>query len=234
MSTKPCNADECTRTVLARGMCSTHYSYWHRENNQHELTCQACGKHYTNSRAESTVCSVKCASAKAAEARPPAKPRAKPVLKTPAEMQAMWASRRSEFRASFEDGRWDDFLRELRERVAVTPEGCWDWQGQTRTPTKSASPYPVLRWAGKSHQVHRLSLEAKHGKPLGTQHAHHTCANTRCVNPDHMQAATHAENAAEMKARRSYELRIAELEAALRSVDPNHEALNRISYGQTG
>ncbi|MFL0711662.1 MAG: hypothetical protein ACJLS2_02465 [Microcella pacifica] len=79
--------------------------------------------------------------------------------------------------------------------------------------------------------MHRLACEARYQKPLGTQQAHHTCANTLCVNPDHMQAATHAENIAEMKARASYEARIEELENALEAMDPQHPLLDRVSYG---
>lgn len=71
----------------------------------------------------------------------------------------------------------------------------------------------------------------KHGSPLGTQQSHHVCANTMCVNPEHLQAATHVENIAEMKARRSYEARIAELEAALMDIDPEHPLLDRVAYG---
>ena len=146
----------------------------------------------------------------------------------------MWDSKRSDLRAAYEESRWDDFIVAMYERCKETPGGCWEWQGQTRTPTKSASPYPVQRWAGKYFSMHSLACEAKYQKPLGTQQAHHTCANTLCVNPDHMQAATHVENIAEMKARKSYEARIAELEQALHGVDPHHPILDRIQYGQTG
>ena len=76
--------------------------------------------------------------------------------------------------------------------------------------------------------MHRLSLEAEHGASLGSQAAHHTCANARCVNPEHLQPVTHRENMAEMLARNSYLDRIAELEEVIRELAPNHEVLNRV------
>ena len=73
-----------------------------------------------------------------------------------------------------------------------------------------------------------MSLEAKHEAPLGSQAAHHICANTKCVNPEHLQPVTHRDNIAEMLARHSYLKRIAELEEAIKELAPNHEVLNRV------
>jgi len=77
-------------------------------------------------------------------------------------------------------------------------------------------------------QIHRAVVEASYGRPLGSQHAHHKCANRRCVNPDHLQPVTHRENAAEMLARQSLLSRIAELEEALRETSPHHPLLAHI------
>lgn len=125
------------------------------------------------------------------------------------------------FRQSFESGDFATFLSELRRRSVVEDDGCWYWP-------KLRNGYPVVDWSGKRHQVHRLALQAKHGKPLGTQSAHHKCANTACVNPDHLQPVTHRDNVAEMLQRQSYLNRILELEQALNEVDPHHPVLDRI------
>ena len=86
-----------------------------------------------------------------------------------------------------------------------------------------------MRIGKRGFQVHRLILQAKHGgKPLGVQAAHHVCANTLCINPEHLQPVTHRDNTAEMLARHTYLHRIAELEEALAQIDPNHPALDRI------
>ena len=76
--------------------------------------------------------------------------------------------------------------------------------------------------------MHRAVLEAKEGAILGSQAAHHKCANSHCVNPDHLQPVTHRENAAEMMARKSLTARIRELEVALGEVAPGHELLKVI------
>lgn len=75
-----------------------------------------------------------------------------------------------------------------------------------------------------------MVIEAREGKPLGVLAAHHTCANSTCVSPDHLQAITHRENVAEMLARTSLEARIAELELAVLAMDPDHPVLNRVCH----
>lgn len=132
-------------------------------------------------------------------------------------------SRLMQFRIAFEVKDYETFFKELQFRVDIDSNGCWVWSGRVKS-----GGYPYLRWGNKTHQVHRLVLEAKHGKPLGSQHAHHVCANSSCVNPDHLQPVTHRENIAEMLQRQSYLSRIDELEEALANINPKHPLLNRI------
>ena len=120
-------------------------------------------------------------------------------------------------------------LEELRERVTVTePLGCWTWNGKSSSRKGNNNPYPELKLGKSTVPVHRVVLEAKHGKPLGSQHAHHTCANTMCVNPDHLQPVSHRENMAEMLTRKTLTNRIRDLEAWVRERDPNADILNVI------
>lgn len=46
-----------------------------------------------------------------------------------------------------------------------------------------------------------------------------------CVNPDHLQQATHRENIGEMIARNDYVRRIVELESVVRQLDPTNPVL---------
>jgi len=138
---------------------------------------------------------------------------------------------RSPLRAAVEDRNYAIVVDLVFEQVTVDDSGCWIW------PKVDGNKYPVFGWAkakslrpGTPRVVHRAVLEAKHGKPLGSQHAHHVCANSMCVNPDHLQPVTHRENMAEMLARHSYLKRIKELEAALRSVAPDHLLLSAVEY----
>lgn len=54
---------------------------------------------------------------------------------------------------------------------------------------------------------------------------HHKCGVSACINPDHLQRITQAENQAEMLERTFYQSRIAELERALTAINPNHPSL---------
>lgn len=109
-----------------------------------------------------------------------------------------------------------------------TANGCLAWQGTFATPQYPQVGFSRHPVTGKTHtyQVHRLILECKLGHSIKGAHAHHTCANHACVNPNHLQLATAAENVSEMMARQNYITRIRELELALASVDPDHPSLH--------
>lgn len=128
---------------------------------------------------------------------------------------------RSPLRRAYEDEDWDAVLEAIRFNCRML-EGCWVWQRQSK------EGYAVGRIGRKSVQMHRVALEAKHGASLGTQAAHHVCANTLCVNPEHLQPVTAAQNTAEMLARSAYLARIRDLEDALAFLDPNNALLQHI------
>lgn len=113
-------------------------------------------------------------------------------------------------------------LAAIESASTITTSGCWEWQKLDRV------GYPRLTVGAKEVRMHRLVLETKYEAPLGEQAAHHKCANTKCVNPEHLQPVTHRENTAEMLARHSYLDRIAELEEVIKEIAPNHEVLNRV------
>lgn len=129
---------------------------------------------------------------------------------------------RSKIRRGIEDGLPDLVLEGVLDESKITEGGCWEWQGMIK------GGYAVRQIAKKYTFIHRISLEAKMGAPLGGIAAHHICANSRCVNPDHLIPVTHRENTIEMLARNSLEARIFELEAALLAVDPMNPALSLI------
>lgn len=206
-------------------MCAPCYGTWWRQNNQTAQVCQHCGstfnagrKHaYCSPTCQRTVASnspARIASLRATMAARPKAPVAPPY------------DPRGAIRRAYEQGDWEALLAEIRARASVTPLGCWLWGGQVR------GGYPVASVKGRKVFVHRLSLEAKHRAPLGTQLAHHTCAMTQCVNPEHLQPATHAENVGEMKARVSYEMRIADLERELARLDPTNPLLTHVQLGR--
>jgi hypothetical protein len=133
---------------------------------------------------------------------------------------------RSPLTIAVRDGDHAAVIKLIKRDCKVTANGCWEWQRGIR----DGYPYVRLNLNGKKGDalVHRLSLEAKHGKPLGKQPAHHMCANTACTNPDHLQPVTHRENVAEMMQRNYFIARIQELEAALMETAPDHDLLTHI------
>lgn len=66
MSIVPCVDINCHRKVQARGMCSTHYSYWHRANNgrtrpAYSKECLHCGLGFHTTTGTTVYCSLICA-----------------------------------------------------------------------------------------------------------------------------------------------------------------------------
>lgn len=72
--------------------------------------------------------------------------------------------------------------------------------------------YGIAFHGGKNWMAHRLSFHLATGTEIGRQVIHHTCANSMCINPEHLQLAHQADNNLEMLSRRSLEARIADLE----------------------
>lgn len=73
--------------------------------------------------------------------------------------------------------------------------GCWIWNsgldahgyGQINCPTENGKRHPPLK-------AHRVIYELlKEPIPVGLE-IDHLCRNRRCVNPDHMEPVTRAEN----------------------------------------
>ena len=255
-----CKEDGCERKILARKMCSSHYSQWHRTEGGKlkSYSCTCCGEEYKTSRkpqSELRFCSANCQRVYISRDKKISSRRRQTMvgmgLVMPTESRecancrrefttttkdARYCSRecsdeymrnlaldsRSPLRKAYEDGTPEQVLDILKESSNITKKGCWEWK------RIDASGYPRVKIGGKDFLAHRLSLEMKHGAPLGSQAAHHRCANTKCVNPEHLQPVTHRDNVAEMLARHSYLDRITELENAIRELSPGHEVLNRI------
>ena len=73
----------------------------------------------------------------------------------------------------------------------VVPTGfCWYWSGAV-----TAAGYGLVRGTeGKGVFAHRVSYEFLVGKIPDGLEIDHLCRNTLCVNPDHLEPVTGAEN----------------------------------------
>lgn len=96
--------------------------------------------------------------------------------------------------------------------------GCWIWQRAT------AGGYGYVRVQGVLHPAHRVFYERQHGRIPEGLHIDHLCRNRRCVNPDHLEPVTCAQNV-----RRGANVRLTEeIVAEIRSRRANGESIRSI------
>ena len=90
----------------------------------------------------------------------------------------------------YHGGRTLDHLDRMFTRILVNENGCWVWQGH-----KDKHGYGRTNIGnGKIRNTHVLFYEMLLGNiPKGLE-LDHLCMNQSCVNPDHLEPVTHAEN----------------------------------------
>lgn len=74
-------------------------------------------------------------------------------------------------------------------------DDCWVWTGSKSTISKRPNwQYPKFFDGTKTVRAHRFAYELLVGPIPDGMHLDHTCTNTMCVNPAHMEPATNKKN----------------------------------------
>ena len=74
----------------------------------------------------------------------------------------------------------------IQSKIRIV-NGCWLWVA-----AKNAHGYGRVRWDGKGRKAHRVVYSILIGDP--GKELDHLCRTRSCVNPDHLEPVTHAEN----------------------------------------
>ncbi len=78
----------------------------------------------------------------------------------------------------------------MEERIMPVLDGCWLWTGAyTGDP-----PYGLHKQKGNRGRAHRFVYEALVGPIPDGMTIDHLCRQTMCVNPEHLEVVTVAEN----------------------------------------
>jgi hypothetical protein len=112
-----------------------------------------------------------------------------------------WAHRsRLRRYGSFDLPKKKSLFEMFAESVEVDePDKCWLWTGNVLTTGLGYGRVNVNR---KSYLAHRLSYEFLNGELPKDKLVLHHCDNARCVNPHHLYAGTHQNNAVDRASRK--------------------------------
>lgn len=71
----------------------------------------------------------------------------------------------------------------------LSKEECWYWAG-----SQKSSGYGIIKVEDRYEPAHRVIYEALVGEIPESLEPDHLCENPICINPEHIEPVTHAEN----------------------------------------
>lgn len=77
----------------------------------------------------------------------------------------------------------------VESRILRLPGPCWIWTG-----AKNPRGYGNIGFKGKTYKAHRFVYERLVGPIPEGMTLDHLCFNSLCVNPEHLEPCTNAEN----------------------------------------
>lgn len=77
----------------------------------------------------------------------------------------------------------------IDQRILRLPGPCWVWTG-----AKNPRGYGNIGYQGKTYKAHRFVYERLVGPIPEGMTLDHLCFNSLCVNPEHLEPCTNAEN----------------------------------------
>lgn len=163
----PCSIDGCERTQRAHGWCNMHYKRWQR--NGHPTRTQR--KTNAGSGSPSVCSEYGCERPERSDGK-------------------CWGHLHGTH-SEFHPRRPRNPVTRSPERVFdyVDVGDCWEWQAY-----KDKDGYGKFRFDNKHHRAHRFVYELLVGDIPDGLVTDHLCKNTSCVNPDHLEPVTVAEN----------------------------------------
>lgn len=87
-------------------------------------------------------------------------------------------------------------IERVMDRVDALPDGCIIFTGSL-----SEDGYGWIRDGERMRRAHQVAFEAAHGPIPDGLEIDHTCSVRNCVNPQHLEAVSHAENVRRSRAR---------------------------------
>lgn len=96
------------------------------------------------------------------------------------------------------------YIERFLKLVEVLESGCWYWLGARSRGKGNKKYYGTFKVNGQAVRAHRFASEILGNKPCPTGcHRDHKCNFSMCVNPEHIEVVSHAENQKRKMARRS-------------------------------